>query len=71
MIFILNTVCYAQDFTCHVKHVHDGDTFTCGDDTKIRTWGIDTPEVPPAVKRSTAERNNGFIARDYLKSYIK
>ncbi len=50
-----------------VKSVHDGDTFRCSDDLRVRVWGIDTPEVPPAVK---VAEPGGFEARDYLRSYI-
>lgn len=31
-----------------VESVHDGDTFTLTDGSKVRVLGIDTPEVPPA-----------------------
>ena len=57
-----------KQFPCVVKSVHDGDTFTCSDKTKIRIWGIDTAEVPPKVKANEARLNGGFIARDILIS---
>lgn len=70
ILLSLNMTCYAEEFICQVKSVHDGNTFTCNNYTKIKIWGIKAPKVPPAVKDYVAEYNNGYKSRDFLKSYI-
>lgn len=41
-------------FTCAVVQVHDGDTFTCADHTKIRVAGIDANELDGSCHNACA-----------------
>lgn len=70
MPFLFSCSHNQNSFNCLVVDVHDGDTFTCSDKTKIRLWGVDTPEVPPKVTKDIALQNGGYISRDYLKIKI-
>lgn len=38
---------------CAQPSVIDGDTFRCADRTRIRVWGIDTPDPSPASATRT------------------
>lgn len=38
-------------FACTVVSVHDGDTLTCRDGTKVRLAAIDAPEIGPCRGR--------------------
>lgn len=68
-ILIMTSGCAkSENYSCTVTSVHDGDTFTCFDKTKIRVWGIDTPEVPPSARPAEP---GGYEARDYLRTVIK
>ena len=60
-VIIAASAATADDFTCPVEHVTDGDTFRCEDGTRIRIHGIDAPEM------DTAE---GPISRDALQALI-
>jgi len=54
--------------TDYVISVHDGDTIhTQNLNESIRVLHIDTPEIPPAVKKADF---GGYEARDFLKSKI-
>lgn len=66
LTIILCLYSFAFAGVCLVTSVYDGDTFHCqdvdtGNDTKIRLWGIDTPEKRQA---------GGIEARDYLADMI-
>ncbi len=71
LLYLVINIVKADTLTCNVINVHDGDTFTCYDNTKIRIWGIDTPEIPPKVSNDKAIKNNGYKAKDYLKNKIQ
>jgi endonuclease YncB( thermonuclease family) len=54
--------------TDYVTSVHDGDTIhTQNLSESIRVLHIDTPEIPPAVKKADF---GGYEARDFLKGEI-
>lgn len=44
-LFLTTAPALADDLAGHVASVHDGDTFRLEDGTRIRLWGIDTPEL--------------------------
>ena len=43
IILLTNNSVIAEDktneFICNVTSVHDGDTFRCSDDIRVRVWG--------------------------------
>jgi endonuclease YncB( thermonuclease family) len=50
-------------FLCASPNVHDGDTWRCADGVRVRTWGVDSPELntpagPPA-RNAAARLING------------
>lgn len=51
----------------YVTKVHDGDTIRTQNLSTIRILHIDTPEIPPTVKKADF---GGYEARDFLKSKI-
>jgi len=56
--------------SCDNPYIFDGDTLACGE-TRIRLYGIDTPEMPdhcPKGKRCVS--GDPFAAKAYLKSII-
>jgi endonuclease YncB( thermonuclease family) len=61
----LATPAHAQDFSCTVASITDGDTFRCTDGKKIRIHGIDAPEMDtqqgPASKVALAQILSGKV----------
>lgn len=55
----------AAAFTCQVQAVHDGDTFRCADNTRIRLQGIDANELNGSCHVSCAALS-ATEARDAL-----
>jgi endonuclease YncB( thermonuclease family) len=55
----------AQDFSCTVASITDGDTFRCTDGKKIRVHGIDAPEMDtrqgPATQIALADIIGGQV----------
>jgi endonuclease YncB( thermonuclease family) len=45
VLVVLVTPAHAQDFSCAVASVTDGNTFRCADGKRIRVHGIDAPEM--------------------------
>jgi endonuclease YncB( thermonuclease family) len=50
---------FAAALTCTSPGVIDGDTLRCGDGTRVRLWGVNSPErhepAGPAATRALAE----------------
>lgn len=50
-------------FVCLMPGAHDGDTFRCQDGTRVRVWGVDSPELKtpagPAATRALANMITG------------
>lgn len=59
----------AASFACHVVKVHDGDTFTCDDRTRVRVAGVDANEMNGTCHNVCAAMN-AKQARDYTASLI-
>ena len=63
------------EYNCKVKRVVDGDTVDVVIDlgfdihfaTRVRLYGIDTPE---SRTRDKDEKARGFISKDFLKSWL-
>lgn len=53
----------AAVFACQYPLVHDGDTFRCAGNVKVRLWGIDAPELQtpagPPARNAAARIING------------
>ena len=70
IILAVSVICatgaQAQDFSCTVASITDGDTFKCTDGKKIRIHGIDAPEMDmqqgPASQAALAEMIGGQVA---------
>ena len=63
------------EYKCEVKRVVDGDTvdviidlgFSIHFSTRVRLYGIDTPE---SRTRNKDEKVRGFLSKDYLKDWL-
>ena len=63
------------EYKCEVKRVVDGDTvdviidlgFSILYSTRVRLYGIDTPE---SRTRNKDEKVRGFLSKDYLKDWL-
>ena len=63
------------EYKCEVKRVVDGDTvdviidlgFSILYSTRVRLYGIDTPE---SRTRNKDEKVRGFLSKDYLKEWL-
>ena len=63
------------EYKCEVKRVVDGDTvdviidlgFSIHFSTRVRLYGIDTPE---SRTRDKDEKVRGFLSKDYLKEWL-
>ena len=63
------------EYKCEVKRVVDGDTveviidlgFSIHFSTRVRLYGIDTPE---SRTRNKDEKVRGFLSKDYLKEWL-
>ncbi len=53
-------------FLCFVAIVTDGDTFVCGDGTKIRLAAVDAAELRPCRKGRVCAPGNPHLARQAL-----
>lgn len=54
-------------FNCSVINVHDGDTLTCSDKTKIRLTGIDAPELKQPYGNDAKLFAQGLVQGKVLK----
>ena len=61
----------ARSFSCRVTHVSDGDTFRCGDRTRVRLAAIDAPEMPGSCRpgRSCAQ-GDAYASRAALRRLV-
>lgn len=57
-------------FVCPVVSIHDGDTLTCADRTRVRLAAIDAPEVDGCHGKPgrSCVAGDGFASRDNLAS---
>lgn len=63
------------EYKCEVKRIVDGDTvdviidlgFSIHFSTRVRLYGIDTPE---SRTRNKDEKVRGFLSKDYLKEWL-
>ena len=63
------------EYKCEVKRIVDGDTvdviidlgFSIHFSTRVRLYGIDTPE---SRTRNKDEKVRGFLSKDYLKDWL-
>jgi len=63
------------EYQCEVKRIVDGDTvdviidlgFSIHFSTRVRLYGIDTPE---SRTRDKDEKVRGFLSKDYLKEWL-
>ena len=63
------------EYKCEVKRIVDGDTvdviidlgFSIHFSTRVRLYGIDTPE---SRTRDKDEKVRGFLSKDYLKEWL-
>ena len=63
------------EYKCEVKRMVDGDTvdviidlgFSILYSTRVRLYGIDTPE---SRTRNKDEKVRGFLSKDYLKNWL-
>ena len=63
------------EYKCEVKRIVDGDTvdviidlgFSIHYSTRVRLYGIDTPE---SRTRDKDEKVRGFLSKDYLKEWL-
>jgi len=63
------------EYQCEVKRIVDGDTvdviidlgFSIHFSTRVRLYGIDTPE---SRTRNKDEKVRGFLSKDYLKEWL-
>jgi len=64
------------EYKCEVKRIVDGDTvdviidlgFSIHFSTRVRLYGIDTPE---SRTRNKDEKVRGFLSKDYLKDWLE
>ena len=66
----------AAFFLCTVASVADGDTFRCGDGTRVRLHAIDAPGIRPCPKRrlcaaDTARKAKAALSRIVLGKTLR
>jgi len=74
-VSLIRLVIAMYEYTCEVKRVVDGDTvdvvidlgFSILYSTRVRLYGIDTPE---SRTRNKDEKVRGLLSKDYLKEWL-
>ena len=70
-LLILAAPALADVLTGEAIRVHDGDTLTLSDGTKIRLFGIDAPELKQQCMKDRACTPCGEAARDLLRGMAR